>query len=120
MLANTSREAYNSIKPKLGTNQKRVLDTIKDFEPVTNDMIAKLLNWEINRVTGRVHELAEYGIIEQSGYGLTSSGRRAKAWVTKKQDDNNAKNKKGRIYEFEECPKKKVQNEKYQEGKGLE
>ena len=98
MLANTSREAYNSIKPKLGAKQKQVLDTIKDFEPVTNDMIAKLLNWEINRVTGRVHELAELGLIEQSGYGLTSSGRRAKAWVTKKSEDDD-KNKKGRIYE---------------------
>lgn len=81
MIAETSRLAYQSIK-ELGNKQRQVYDVIKEYEPVTNEQIADLLGWSINRITGRVNELAKMGYVVQHGYGRTRAGRTAKQWVT--------------------------------------
>lgn len=83
MIANTSREAYSNLKPHLGVRQQQVLRAIRILKRANNQEIAKWLGWEINRVTGRVHELAELKVIRQDGYKLTPSNKKAKAWVEK-------------------------------------
>lgn len=83
MLAHTSKSAYDSIRDSLGAKQRQVYDVIRRNEPVTNEQIAYLLGWEINRVTGRVNELVKMGFVAQMGHAKTKSGRNAKAWTTK-------------------------------------
>ena len=78
----TSLEAYNEIKSELGKKQLEVLLAIREREPCNNRTIAKYLNWEINRVTGRVNELNLEGLI-QAGAKIMDydTGRSTWAWT---------------------------------------
>ena len=64
----TSLKAYHEeVKPNKETMQAKVLDLIKRAKrPVCNQEIAYELGLEINRVTGRVHELVEKGKLKQA------------------------------------------------------
>lgn len=85
MLADTSKQAYKSLD-KIGAKQRRVLEVVEEFGPITNHKIAQMLGWEINRITGRVHELAEMGKIEVAYIASSDTGRKAKFWdVTNKE-----------------------------------
>ena len=59
----TSINAYEEIKEKLGEKQLQVLDMLKNLESANNMILAKKLGWEINRVTPRVLELRQKGLI---------------------------------------------------------
>jgi len=83
----TSIEAYESIKYKLGSVQRRVLDVfyenpnIKDW---TNMELARALGWDINRVTPRVFELRELGVLTESRRRFCAvTHRRSIAWRIK-------------------------------------
>ena len=47
--------------------QKTVYGVIKTKGKITNRMIAKHLGWDINRVTGRVTELVNLGMVTAEG-----------------------------------------------------
>jgi len=47
--------------------QKTVYGVIKSKGKITNRMIAKHLDWDINRVTGRVTELVSRGMVIAEG-----------------------------------------------------
>jgi len=47
--------------------QQTVYGAIKTTVPATNRMIAKSLGWDINRVTGRVTELVNKGMVTTNG-----------------------------------------------------
>jgi Mn-dependent DtxR family transcriptional regulator len=68
---------------KINQNQKIVLSIIREYEPITNEEIAIKLGWYPNRVTPRVKELRELGIVEYCGYTTTKSGRKACLWRIK-------------------------------------
>ena len=51
----------------IGNKQKKVYKTIKSLGQATNRMIANDLGWDINRVTGRVTELVNLGMVSDSG-----------------------------------------------------
>ena len=51
----------------IGNKQKKVYKTIKSLGQATNRMIANDLGWDINRVTGRVTELVNLGMVSESG-----------------------------------------------------
>ena len=60
----------NSLKaliPTIGMKQKTVYGVIKSKGKITNRMIAKHLDWDINRVTGRVTELVSRGMVIAEG-----------------------------------------------------
>jgi len=81
----TSLEAYLGVKPRLGEKQKEVYRLLKNATRVGFDMtnmeIAQALKWSINRVTPRVYELREKGLVVLSQKRLCSvTGRRAMAW----------------------------------------
>lgn len=61
----TSSVAYKSIYDFLGASQRLVLDAIYELKECNNQEIARHLNWEINRVTPRVHELRDKGYVEE-------------------------------------------------------
>ncbi|RLC88031.1 MAG: hypothetical protein DRJ03_03975 [Chloroflexi bacterium] len=85
MIQETSLEAYLEVKPRLGEKQKEVYRLLKNATRVGFDMtnmeIAQALKWSINRVTPRVYELRQSGLVvlsQKRKCGVT--GRRAMAW----------------------------------------
>ena len=87
-VAITSKVAYESIKD-LSDKQSQVYDALKELGKATTEEIADHLGWAINRVTGRVHELANYGVVICIGMGKNKSGIGAKLWTTTDPNDKN-------------------------------
>lgn len=81
-IARTSRLAYESLND-LGNKQTEVLIKIEEMQPCSNKQIAKALGWEINRVTGRVNELAKLGYIKSERMARNDVGRLEKLWELK-------------------------------------
>lgn len=79
----TSLEAYREIQPYLGNAQRQVMDIMSMFRltGMTNMEIAKQLGWSINRVTPRVKELRDKGLVKEIGKRCcTVTGRKAIVW----------------------------------------
>ena len=65
-----SIESYKKLYDEgvISKRQAQVLKVIAvDLKQATNRMIAKHLDWDINRVTGRVSEVREKGLVEHAG-----------------------------------------------------
>lgn len=65
MIQQTSLLAYRSLE-KIGAKQKMCYNAIKTLNAASNYDIARLLGWEINRVTPRVKELREMTLVEEA------------------------------------------------------
>lgn len=85
-IAFTSRLAYESVA-ELGNKQYEVFTKIEELQPCSNKKIAKSLGWEINRVTGRVNELAKMGLIKSEKVARNSLGRLEKLWEISEKED---------------------------------
>jgi DNA-binding MarR family transcriptional regulator len=60
-----------------------VYGVIKSKGKITNRMLAKHLGWDINRVTGRVTELVNMGMVKASGTTKDSeTNRTVTLWET--------------------------------------
>lgn len=57
--------SYHQVK--INKRQKEILNALGSLKMATNRRIAKYLNWDINRVTGRVNELVKKGEIVVHG-----------------------------------------------------
>jgi len=83
MIQETSLEAYKVLEPELGNLQRTVYNVIIDHPGMSNHDIARYLHWEINRVTPRVKELRDRGIVFFSHYKTDSiTERRVICWKT--------------------------------------
>ena len=81
MIQQTSLEAYSSIKFCLNDMQKTVYNAILCHPNMSNKEISIFLNWDINRVTPRVFELREAGLVFSSGDKVDSvTNRRVLCW----------------------------------------
>ena len=78
-IAYTSRLAYASMD-NINQKQSEVLSKIEEIQPCSNKDIARALKWEINRVTGRVNELAKKGLMKCKGLAKNDIGRSEKLW----------------------------------------
>ena len=87
MIANTSREAYKSLKD-LGDKQRVVYEAIKVLGRATDLEIANYLGKPINTITNRRGELLKYGMVAQEGHKKNPSGNNAMAWVAKDLNDS--------------------------------
>ena len=69
----------------ISKRQAQVLKVLSvDLKQATNRMIAKHLDWVINRVTGRVSELREKGLVEYAGdYYDQATERTVNLWKCK-------------------------------------
>jgi|TARA_R110000787_G_scaffold96885_2_gene200414 DNA-binding MarR family transcriptional regulator len=70
MVNQKSIESYRQLVADgtMSTRQYQVLQCLKEELGMgTNKMIAKSLGWDINRVTGRVTELREKGLVVHAG-----------------------------------------------------
>ena len=69
------------MKPTIGKKQRTVYGAIKTTNPATNRNIAKVLGWDINRVTGRVTELVSKGMVTTNGtYFDAQTNRTVTLW----------------------------------------
>ena len=77
----TSLNAWLHVKENLGRRQREVLIALHHLKEATNMEIANYLGWSINRVTPRVLELREMGLVKQSGIReCRITGNNARAW----------------------------------------
>lgn len=84
MIRDTSRTAYlNEVAPTLGARQVTVLEAFENTDlDLTNMELANKLEWSINRVTPRVKELRDLGIICASQLrACKQTGRMAHTWM---------------------------------------
>jgi predicted transcriptional regulator len=80
----TSLSAYEQIKDKLGEKQLRVVEVLRHFKNASNMEIASALEWSINRVTPRVLELRNMGLIEPVGLRTCMvTGKNVNVWRLK-------------------------------------
>lgn len=81
MFQETSRLAYIEAQKNLSASQKRVYDIIKAMPYVNNQGIARLSRLEINKVTPRVKELRDKGVVKEAHRGKDSeTGRVTIYW----------------------------------------
>ena len=79
----TSQEALATIKPKIKTKREPVFDLIK-LKALTNYEISDELDMPLSSVCGRVHELQELNLVENSGMTRkTKYGKQAIVWKSK-------------------------------------
>lgn len=80
MQSTSLRAFYRDVLPNLGERHKHVIIALGtgDF---TNNELSSYLGWEINRVTPRVNELKERGLVEEKGKRpCKNTGRLAIVW----------------------------------------
>ena len=79
----TSQEALATIKPKIKTKREMVYDFVK-LKASTNYEISDELEMPLSSVCGRVHELQELNLLEDSGIRRkTPYGKTAIVWKLK-------------------------------------
>jgi Mn-dependent DtxR family transcriptional regulator len=80
----TSKQALADIKPKIKTKRQQVYELIK-LKPLNNCEISRELEIPLSSVCGRVHELQELNLIENSGKTRkTKYGKQAIVWQRRK------------------------------------
>ena len=67
MIRKTQVESYEKTLKTVSDRQKSVLSVLTVAGSATNRELAKLLGWDINRVTGRITELVNLGIVNTNG-----------------------------------------------------
>ena len=79
----TSQQALATIKPKIKTKREQVYDFVK-LQSSTNYEISDELEMPLSSVCGRVHELQELNLLEDSGTRRkTPYGKTAIVWKLK-------------------------------------
>jgi len=79
----TSQEALATIKPKIKTKRELVFELLKT-QSFTNYQISDELGMPLSSVCGRVHELQELNLVENSGLTRkTKYGKQAIVWQKK-------------------------------------
>jgi DNA-binding MarR family transcriptional regulator len=78
----TQSDSFKETLKTISDKQATVLKVVKDnLKMATNRMIAKELGWEINRVTGRVTELVNRGLLISAGiYKDKETNRTVTLW----------------------------------------
>ena len=67
MIRKTQIESLKETLKTVSDRQKSVLSTLTIAGPCTNREISKLLGWDINRITGRITELVNLGLVTTDG-----------------------------------------------------
>jgi len=76
MTRKTQVNSLKKLKTTIDGKRKTVYDILISKGSATNRMIAKALGWDINRVTGRVTELVNLGMVTTDGTTYDSDTNR--------------------------------------------
>jgi len=80
----TSIDAFQSIKPELGSRQAAVYDVVRHLVNPTNLEISHFMGIPINQITPRIFELRKLGMIRAGGKRECKvSGRIVYTWRVK-------------------------------------
>ena len=83
-MRDTSLQAFfGEVKPTLSQRQEQVINIFFEHpdKDHTNMELAGKLEWSINRVTPRTHELVKLGVLKESRKRICKvTGRRVWAW----------------------------------------
>jgi predicted transcriptional regulator len=84
MIQETQRTAYNELKDA-SSKRELVFRAIDSYGGLTLFELVKILNWPVNRLTGRVNELVKLNRIQDSGKTRTNpeSKKRGILWIVK-------------------------------------
>ena len=66
-IVDTSLDAFQSIKPELGSRQAAVFDVIQYLKSPSNAEISRFMGLPINSITGRTNELRKKGLVKDTG-----------------------------------------------------
>ena len=78
-------DSFLELQKTLSEKQKTVYQVLDVHGPKTNRQIAKHLGWDINRVTGRVTELVNLGMVTSTNTVLDQeTNRTVTLWKTSK------------------------------------
>src|ERR1051325_11432502 len=97
MIQETSAQAYfTEVLPTLTDRHQKVLQVLSTVPDATNSELSRMLGWEINRITPRIHELVhpkdnnQKPLVEEvCKRQCWITGRTAIAWrVTRKEKSN--------------------------------
>ena len=82
MIQETQREAYHSIENK-EQKQELVFRAIKSYNGLTLFELVKILDWPVNRISGRISDLTKQGKIKDSGSHRVNpeSGKSGIVWI---------------------------------------
>jgi transcription initiation factor IIE alpha subunit len=84
MIQETSLWAHEIASKNLGAKQKQVLDALRFFPDATNAEIAAHMAFSVNRITPRILELREMGLVFDAGRRRCKvTGGTAHAWRAK-------------------------------------
>jgi len=88
MINQKSVDSYHKLLEEgtINKRQSQVYEVILHLGKCTNRQIAKALDWDINRVTGRVKELRDKNLVEYAGDSFDSStNRTVNLWQLKER-----------------------------------
>ena len=68
MIQDTSLEAYNVLRPKLGRKQLILYNLMQKYPRLSINQICRLQNCDAKNVTGRLMELRHKGLVVHNGY----------------------------------------------------
>jgi len=81
MSIDTSLNAFQSIKPELGSRQRAVLDVIQYLKSPSNAEISRFMGLPINSITGRTNELRKMGLVGDAGKRICKvTGNEVHTW----------------------------------------
>jgi hypothetical protein len=84
MIQDTSLQALTQASKNLGDKQHRVFLALQEIPTATNAELGAKLGWPINRITPRILELREMGLVEDAGKRTCGqTGSTAHAWKAK-------------------------------------
>lgn len=91
-VAQTSRVACDTIKPKLGDQQREIWDTLKSLTSATADRIAdQLTDYPQSTVAARLNSLEALGFVVRVGKRKNKSGILATLWMATDPNDKQLK-----------------------------
>lgn len=82
MISDTSIQAWKITQEKLGYAQKQVLAAIRQYPNSTLTEIAGILDWTVNRVSGRITELKKPDPKHGRPVALIEDGGKRKCRIT--------------------------------------
>jgi len=83
-MLDTSLDAFQSIKPTIGTREAVVYDVIQYLKKPTNAEISKFLGLPINSITGRTNGLVRKGLVKDAGKRICKvTGNEVHTWSVK-------------------------------------
>ena len=81
MIRQTQVDSFKKLKNTLSAKRREVYNVIVRGQEITNRKIAQDLDWDINRVTGRVTELVNLGLVTTAGtHWDTDTNRTVTLW----------------------------------------